>query len=86
MAASTAAASSTTRRSPALRSLTSRYAILAWSGALWLIVWFVVPILWMIWDLAASQEFQDTLSFSGSERTVNLRAFRNTFETAAIVT
>ncbi|MCY3642805.1 MAG: ABC transporter permease [Acidimicrobiaceae bacterium] len=66
--------------------MTSRYAILAWSGALWLIVWFVVPILWMIWDLAASQEFQDTLSFSGSERTVNLRAFRNTFETAAIVT
>ena len=53
---------------------------------MWLIVWFVVPILWMIWDLAASQEFQDTLSFSGSERTVNLRAFRNTFETAAIVT
>lgn len=73
-------------RSPALRSLTSRYAILAWSGALWLIVWFVIPILWMIWDLAGNQEFQDTLSFSGSERTVNLRAFRNTFETAAIVT
>ena len=86
MAASTAAASSTTRRSPALRSLTSRYAILAWSGALWLIVWFVIPILWMIWDLAGNQEFQDTLSFSGSARTVNLRAFRNTFETAAIVT
>lgn len=86
MAASTAAAPSTTRGSPALRSLTSRYAILAWSGALWLVVWFVIPILWMIWDLAANQEFQDTLSFSGSERTVNLRAFRNTFETAAIVT
>ena len=85
MAASTAAASSTTR-SPALRSPTSRYAILAWSGALWLIVWFVIPILWMIWDLAGNQEFQDTLSFSGSARTVNLRAFRNTFETAAIVT
>ena len=85
MAASTAAAS-TAERSPALRSLTSRYAILAWSGALWLIVWFVIPILWMIWDLAGNQEFQDTLSFSGSERTVNLRAFRNTFETAAIVT
>ena len=85
MAASTAA-SSTVERSPALRSLTSRYAILAWTGALWLIVWFVIPILWMIWDLAANQEFQDTLSFSGSERTVNLRAFRNTFETAAIVT
>lgn len=86
MAASTAAASSTIKRSPALRSLTSRYAILAWSGALWLLVWFVIPILWMIWDLAGNQEFQDTLSFSGSERTVNLRAFRNTFETAAIVT
>lgn len=85
MVAGTAAASSTTRR-PALRSLTSRYAILAWSGALWLIVWFVIPILWMIWDLAGNQEFQDTLSFSGSARTVNLRAFRNTFETAAIVT
>lgn len=86
MAASTAAASSTIKRSPALRSLTSRYAILAWSGALWLLVWFVIPILWMIWDLDGNQEFQDTLSFSGSERTVNLRAFRNTFETAAIVT
>ena len=86
MAASTAAAPSRTGRSPALRSLTSRYAILAWSGALWLIVWFVIPILWMIWDLAGNQEFQDTLSFSGSARTVNLRAFRNTFETAAIVT
>ncbi len=85
MAASTAA-SPTLKRNPALRSLTSRYAVLAWTGALWLIVWFVIPILWMIWDLAANQEFQDTLSFSGSERTVNLRAFRNTFETAAIVT
>lgn len=86
MAASTVAAPSTIKRSPALRSLTSRYAILAWTGALWLLVWFVIPILWMIWDLAGNQEFQDTLSFSGSERTVNLRAFRNTFETAAIVT
>lgn len=86
MAASTVAAPSTIKRSPALHSLTSRYAILAWTGALWLLVWFVIPILWMIWDLAGNQEFQDTLSFSGSERTVNLRAFRNTFETAAIVT
>lgn len=86
MIADTATASPKARLSPALRSLTSRYAILAWTGALWLLVWFVVPILWMVWDLAGNQEFRDTLSFSGSERTVNLRAFRNTFETAAIVT
>ncbi len=75
-----------TRPRLGLRSLTSRYAVFAWTGALWLIVWFVIPILWMVWDLAGNQEFQDTLSFSGPERTVNLRAFRNTFETAAIVT
>jgi ABC-type spermidine/putrescine transport system permease subunit I len=86
VAADTATAAPRARLSPGLRSLTSRYAILAWTGALWLLVWFVIPILWMIWDLAGNQEFQDTLSFSGSERTVNLRAFRNTFQTAAIVT
>ena len=86
MAASTATIPPAPRLSPAIRSLTSRYSILAWTGALWLIVWFVVPVLWMIWELAGNQEFQDTLSFSGPERTVNLRAFRNTFETAAITT
>ena len=86
MAASTAIAQPTPRLSPALRSLTSKYAILAWTGALWLIVWFAVPVLWMIWELAGNQEFQDTFSFSGPERTVNLRALRNTFETAAITT
>ena len=86
MAASTAIAQPAPRLSSALRSLTSKYAILAWTGALWLIVWFAVPVLWMIWELAGNQEFQDTFSFSGPERTVNLRAFRNTFETAAITT
>ena len=86
MAANTAIAQPASRLSPALRSLTSKYAILAWTGALWLIVWFAVPVLWMIWELAGNQEFQDTFSFSGPERTVNLRAFRNTFETAAITT
>lgn len=86
MAASTAIAQPAPRLSPALRSLTSKYAILAWTGALWLIVWFAVPVLWMIWELAGNQEFQDTFSFSGPERTVNLRALRNTFETAAITT
>ena len=86
MTAGAAPSPPATRPSAGLRSLTSRYAIFAWTGALWLIVWFVIPILWMVWDLAGNQEFQDTLSFSGPERTVNLRAFRNTFETAAIVT
>ena len=86
MAASTAIAQPAPRLNSALRSLTSKYAILAWTGALWLIVWFAVPVLWMIWELAGNQEFQNTLSFSGPERTVNLRALRNTFETAAITT
>ena len=86
MTAGAATSPPATRPGSGLRSLTSRYAVFAWTGALWLIVWFVIPILWMVWDLAGNQEFQDTLSFSGPERTVNLRAFRNTFETAGIVT
>ena len=70
------------RRGP----LTSKYSILAWTGALWLILWFVVPILWIVWDLAKSSEFQSTLSLTPSARTVYVRVFRNTFETAAVVT
>lgn len=59
---------------------------MAWTGAAWLLVWFVVPVVWMIWELIGNQEFQDTLSFTGAERTVNLRALRNTFETSAVTT
>ena len=74
------------RRHGTLKALRSRYSIKAWIGAIWLIVWFVIPILWIVWDLARSAEFQDTLSLTPSARTVYLRVFRNTFETAAIVT
>lgn len=86
MQATTVTAPPAPRLGSALRSLTSRYAILAWTGAAWLVVWFVVPVVWMMWELIGNQEFQDTLSFTGAERTVNLRALRNTFETSAVTT
>lgn len=63
-----------------------RYLVLGVLGAVWLLVWYVLPIVLMLGRFVADGEFLRVASLSAIEQSLYLRVYTNTFKIALVVT